>query len=169
MKFRGSDHKGEEIKLAMTPMIDIVFQLLIFFILTFKPPVYEGDFGIRMPAASQNPNVSPEPPKNNILVRLRASDSKELSFIDINGGEQVFSGSNKYKDLHAFIRQEVESNRAEPGDDEVEVEFDIDRELIYRDTINAIDAVTGFVQDGRIVKLVEKIKFRDNSESDVIE
>ena len=28
--------KGDEVKLEMTPMIDVVFQLLIFFIVTFK-------------------------------------------------------------------------------------------------------------------------------------
>ena len=36
----------------MTPMIDIVFQLLVFFVMTFKVVVREGDFNIRMPAAS---------------------------------------------------------------------------------------------------------------------
>ena len=169
MKFRGSDHKGESIKLQMTPMIDIVFQLLIYFILTFKPPVYEGDFGVRMPAASQNPIVDPAPPKDNIYIRLNASDNKQLSSIDINNGDQVFSGVNQYKDLHAYIRQAVERKRSEPGDDEIEVEFDIDRELQYAYTVNAIDAVTGFVQDGRIVTLVEKIKFRDNSDPGLLE
>ncbi len=33
----------------MTPMIDVVFQLLIFFMLTLKIIAPEGDFNINMP------------------------------------------------------------------------------------------------------------------------
>ena len=43
---------GEEIELQMTPMIDIVFQLLIFFIMTFKIIAPEGDFNIKMPLSA---------------------------------------------------------------------------------------------------------------------
>jgi biopolymer transport protein ExbD len=168
MKFRRSDQKGESIKLQMTPMIDIVFQLLIFFILTFKPPVYEGDFGIRMPAASQNPASALEDPLNNLYIRLRATDNV-LASIDINDGDQVFSGREMYSDLHNYVRAQVEQQRSEPNGTEVEVEFDIDRGLYYEYTIKAIDAITGYVQDGRIAKLVEKIKFRDNSEINDLE
>ncbi|MFT5528125.1 MAG: biopolymer transport protein ExbD, partial [Pirellulaceae bacterium] len=42
----------EEIELQMTPMIDIVFQLLVFFIMTFKIVAMEGDFNIKMPMAA---------------------------------------------------------------------------------------------------------------------
>ncbi len=35
----------------MTPMIDIVFLLLVFFLFSFKIVVQEGDFNIRMPVA----------------------------------------------------------------------------------------------------------------------
>ena len=50
MKIR---HTGREdkIQLQMTPMIDIVFQLLVFFIMTFKIILHEGDFNILMPLA----------------------------------------------------------------------------------------------------------------------
>ena len=51
MKIRNTDRR-EHIVLQMTPMIDIVFQLLIFFVFTFKIVLPEGDFNIRMPSAS---------------------------------------------------------------------------------------------------------------------
>ena len=57
MKIRNTDGKGEKIELQMTPMIDIVFQLLVFFIMTFKIVAMEGDFNIRMPAAA--PQAAP--------------------------------------------------------------------------------------------------------------
>ena len=38
----------EEIKINMTAMIDIVFQLLVVFIMTFKVVAMEGDFNIKL-------------------------------------------------------------------------------------------------------------------------
>ena len=58
MRFR-EHHVGpeEKIELQMTPMIDIVFQLLVFFIMTFKIVAQEGDFNVKMPLASANAGV----------------------------------------------------------------------------------------------------------------
>ena len=40
----------DERSTAMTPMIDVVFQLLAFFVLTFRIVSPEGEFGVTMPA-----------------------------------------------------------------------------------------------------------------------
>src|SRR2546422_5048205 len=37
-----------KVEIQMTPMLDMIFQLLIFFILTFKPVIDEGQFGVNM-------------------------------------------------------------------------------------------------------------------------
>ena len=50
-----SKSDAEEIKLNMTAMIDIVFQLLVFFIMTFKIVALEGDFSVKMPQTSDTP------------------------------------------------------------------------------------------------------------------
>ena len=55
MKIRHrSDMAEEKIELQMTPMIDIVFQLLIFFIFSLRISAQEGDFNISMPLAAPN-------------------------------------------------------------------------------------------------------------------
>ena len=54
MKFRHRNIDEEKIELQMTPMIDIVFQLLVFFIMSFKIVAQEGDFNIKMPLAAPN-------------------------------------------------------------------------------------------------------------------
>ena len=41
-------------KLDMTPMIDVVFQLMIFFMLTLKIVTEEGNFDINMPLAGHS-------------------------------------------------------------------------------------------------------------------
>ena len=43
----------DKVAVDMTPMIDVVFQLLVFFALTLNVVEAEGDFRIRMPTFSQ--------------------------------------------------------------------------------------------------------------------
>ena len=49
---------------------------------------------------------------------------------------------------------------------ETEVEFDIDYKLKYQYTVRAIEAVSGKRNpaDGSIKRLIEKIKFKDNTD-----
>ena len=82
MKIRGYDKENEEIKLSMTPMIDIVFQLLVFFIMTYKVTTMEGDYNIRMPSAAAEPTLTEETLEDFLLVRLIADpDSRFLQTI----------------------------------------------------------------------------------------
>ena len=55
---------ADKIDINMTPMIDIVFQLLAFFIMTLKIVQPEGDFDVRMPlgAAAAAAPRRPVPP-----------------------------------------------------------------------------------------------------------
>ena len=55
----------------MTSMIDIVFLLLIFFVMTFKIVELEGDFSVRIPLAG-SASVSREPTDLPIELRMRA-------------------------------------------------------------------------------------------------
>lgn len=51
-------NKGEEVKLEMTPMIDVVFQLLIFFIVTLKQEDILSQLEVLRPAPDSS--VTPE-------------------------------------------------------------------------------------------------------------
>ena len=75
MKLRASTALAERIPLDMTPMIDIVFQLMAFFIMTLKIVLHEGDFDIRMPAAGQ----SAQPILAPLHVTLRADEQGNLA------------------------------------------------------------------------------------------
>ena len=69
----------------MTPMIDVVFQLLTFFMLTLKSVIPEGDFDIRMPlgaAAAAAPNDQLVPP---IRVKMTAAADGRLAGMTMNG------------------------------------------------------------------------------------
>jgi biopolymer transport protein ExbD len=145
----------DKIPIDMTPMIDIVFQLLTFFCMTLKVASAEGDFGIQMPLAAPhagNPDPHQVPP---IKIRLRADSNGNLSELLLN--DRVFAGPDRWQQLHNYIAGVVGDERLAAA---AEVELDCDYGLKYEHVIEAITAVSGSVgPDGRIEKLVQKIKF----------
>ena len=54
-------NKGEEASLEMTPMIDVVFQLLIFFIVTLNQPDILSQFDALRPAAQESRDLVDPP------------------------------------------------------------------------------------------------------------
>jgi biopolymer transport protein ExbD len=155
MKFRNTEHR-ENVVLQMTPMIDIVFQLLVFFVFTFKIVLPEGDFNIRMPSASAS--VTTQPSETPLLrVRLRAAPDRELASVQL--GDVVFEGQAPFAQLQQEIRALV-GDAAGPSASDQEVEIDADYDLKYRYVMNAITAITGYVDaSGQQHKLVERVRF----------
>jgi biopolymer transport protein ExbD len=155
MRIRHADHQ-EDVKLQMTPMIDIVFQLMVFFVFTFKIALPEGDFNVRMPAAA---GLAAEPSETPLLkVRLWANDQGNLAGVSL--GDVAITGDNPFRQLQARVRGMVDDS-AGPGSTEQEVEIESDYNLRYRYTMAAMTAITGYVdpQSGEQHKLIEKVRF----------
>ncbi|MFM7930669.1 MAG: ExbD/TolR family protein, partial [Pirellula sp.] len=74
MKFKS--RSNEKVEMQLTSMIDIIFLLLIFFVMTFKIAAQEGDFNIRMPigGGSGAADTTDLPSK----LRLRSNTDGEL-------------------------------------------------------------------------------------------
>jgi len=157
MKIRHVAEK-EKIELQMTPMIDIVFQLLVFFIMTFKIVAQEGDFNIKMPLAAPSEGLQDENQVPPMKVRLRADAEGNLASMTLN--ETPFN-TNDWDSLHGHILGVIGTDRG-PGSiqETAEVELDCDYDLHYRHVVSAITSVSGYIDtNDNIVKLVEKIKF----------
>jgi len=149
--------ENDKVEVPMTPMIDIVFQLLVFFIMTFKIVSQEGDFNIKMPVNAPSEGLPPEDQLPPMKVRLLASSNGNLAQIKLN--DQNFNVD--FNRLHDYIISLIGDDRG-PGSvqETAEVELDCDYNLKYEYVIKAITAVSGYIgADGNIVKLVEKIKF----------
>jgi len=129
----------------MTPMIDMVFLLLTFFVLTFKIIAPEGDFNIGM--IPQGDAVTVETNTDSVLVRLIARPDGRLESIQLND-ENVDIGT---------LRRRVEIICQKNPD--VEVVLFPDEHLHYEYVIQAITAVNGEWQEGRIHKICNNIKF----------
>ncbi len=152
IKSRGSS----KFELMMTPMIDIVFQLLIFFIMSFKIAAAEGDFNIKMPLAAAAGN--PTDPTDVVPMKLRLTAGPGGQLTSITLADLRFDSFAK---LHQYIISQYGNDRGAGGAREsAEIELDCDYNLRYEEVVNAVSAVSGYTtSDGHIVKLIEKLKF----------
>ena len=138
----------------MTPMIDMVFQLLIFFILMFKIVAPEGDFSIKMPTGGAGDPGDNQP----ILLRLYADKSGNLTDVTV-GNNRYPATSPGLNDLQNFMRKELGKGGAMASNLN-EIDLDCDYNLKYSNVISIISKCTGYVENGEVVMLAEKIKFR---------
>ena len=144
-------------------MIDIVFQLLVFFVMTFKVVDYEGDFNIKMPLASEGTSSEEiDDIPELIIVKLTANADGDIANVLIDSAP--VDSANLFGDLTRQIESRIASDGDPDAESETEVEFDIQPELKYLFTVKAIDAVSGRVEGDNVKKLIQKIKFKDNSE-----
>ncbi len=160
---------GDKIELQMTPMIDIVFQLLIFFIMTFKIVDVEGDFSIKMPEAAQESSAVDEDQIPPMKLRMEANEAGELFAMKL--AEQDFGRGYTTSDDRADAFLKLRSyvvrfmgNQVGPGGsnpEAVEVQIDADFNLKYEYAISAITMISGHLDEetGALITLVEKIEF----------
>jgi biopolymer transport protein ExbD len=161
MKVRKSGAGSGKIEQQMTPMIDVVFQLLIFFMLTLKIIEPEGDFNINLPiAAPAAQEVDFRPPE--IRVRLRSAADGSLASLELGNRNLLAEGDP----ARAFQRLngEILTLIGVPGQrlaQEMEVEIDADYNLHYEHVISCVGACTGRIdpKTKSIVRYIEKIKF----------
>jgi biopolymer transport protein ExbD len=156
MKLRrtgGGSGLPEKIEIPMTPMIDMVFQLLVFFIMNFRVVDQEGDFNVKMPLAG-NPAAPSTTLDDQFTLALAADENGDLAGITLNGEAYA-----SLKDVRDRIIGDVAPT---PSADEsgAEVELDCAPNLKYGHTVDAISAVSGWVNErGDVVRLVSKIRF----------
>jgi biopolymer transport protein ExbD len=141
-------------QLNMTSMIDIVFLLLIFFVMTFKIVELEGDFSVRMPLAGSD-SVSMDPTDLPLKLRMLADEQGRLTSMSLN---EIDLGQD-FDQLRGNVVALIGTATPLEGDDGPEIEIDTDYNLRYEYVIAAITAVSGYKDGNEVVKLIEKIKF----------
>jgi biopolymer transport protein ExbD len=99
MTHRKDNREQEDVELNVTAMLDMAFQLLAFFILTFSPPLLESEFWLRLPPpkpiASDRP-IFPRPAGGALpamkTLNISASADKEGRLELLGVGEQRVGG-----------------------------------------------------------------------------
>lgn len=149
---------GSKIEQQMAPMIDVVFQLLIFFMLTLKIVEPEGDFNINMPIAAAAQEKSTDINLIDLKVKLVA-DRATGHLAELRLGENSLgNGPEAWDRLRASIERIV-LQLPQQQKSEQEVEIDADYDLQYQYIIRAVSACTGKMEGGELIRYVERIKF----------
>ena len=133
-----------EVELPITPMLDMAFQLLTFFILTYQPAPTEGQFAMNLlpaaPALDMNappPTEAPTGPTDlpaavrTLTTTLRAAPSGALASIRIAENEPM-------ADIEA-LRQQAKAifgNKELPFE---QVLIEVDPRLKYSELMRVID------------------------------
>ncbi|MCH2202461.1 MAG: biopolymer transporter ExbD [Fuerstiella sp.] len=166
MKIRNRNPTADKIESQMTPLIDVVFQLLIFFLFTLKIIEPEGDFNINMPLGRPAEAAVTDAELPPLKVRLEADpgtgDLRNLRFgdRDLGGGPEAFRALNQEINRIVLALQNVGPADADNGAEAQEVELDPDFGLDYKYVISAISACSGRVTaEGTTVPLLSRIKF----------
>jgi biopolymer transport protein ExbD len=178
-----------KVPVDMTAMIDVVFQLLTFFMLTLKTVIVEGDFNIRMPlgASAAPADDVPIPP---LVLKMTATPEGHLAGVQMGGksivGQDLLgeiggadamleaAGGDKASLAQARRAKQQAAERLTAtiqaqivqsfGNDLsraelTELELDCDPGLKYDHVVSAITAASGIVQGTEVVPLIQKIKF----------
>lgn len=142
----------------MTPMIDCVFQLMIFFMLTLKIVSAEGNFDINMPIGQSS--GAADPTAQDIKVRMIADGEGRLASLSI-GSRKLGNDERAFTQLNTEILRAIGGTPGGPAAQDTEVEIDADYNLHYSYVIQAISSCTGRLdaRTGNVVRYIEKIKF----------
>lgn len=149
------------VEMQMTPMIDMVFQLLIYFLFTFRITTAEGDLQFKMPLV-----IDPPPPLSEPLeyaVRLVADAGGNLREIVIPGrtiavtpGDRasVHAGfASLQEDVKRYVGQDTGPNSLRQL---AACRISADYHLHYQYTVDAISAVTAYREPGgQLVRLMQ--------------
>jgi biopolymer transport protein ExbD len=133
----------EEVKIPITPMLDMAFQLLTFFILTFHPMPSEGQFSMSLlpaaPATDLKAEAAAEPatPNESIPASLRT-----LPTI-LRAGEagmlgRVSLGENEVQGM-AALKKELKAILEDPSLPFDQALLKVDPTLKYSELIKVID------------------------------
>jgi biopolymer transport protein ExbD len=150
MRIRSHPQSG--IKIDMTPMIDIVFQLLVFFALTLKVASLEGDVAMQPSAERERRSAAPAlvPP---LAVALLADEHGGLRSVELNG-RQLSGLAQLHDEVAAILGPDPALAK------ETEARLDCDPHLAYQHTIAAVTALSGTrLASGEIQPLVGKVRF----------
>ena len=146
-------------RLNIIPLIDVVFMLLAFLLMTFKIGSPEGDFEANLSHAGGGKSVvepSADQPVEPLRVRMISDGNGNL--VNIKTGDHEFGPDLKRLRNHVVDMLE---NCPETRRKQMQAEIEFDRLLRYQYTMDAISAVRGYFSGNDFVPLIENINVKE--------
>ena len=131
-----------DVTLPITPMLDMSFQLLSFFIITFHPMPTEGQLSVNLPKvdAADKPRIDPTPPedkKDEYTVTLIASSSGDLASISMKGPTGEMGNIRNTADLYDQLKKIPKPPGK--GAEGVSITLEASNDLTYARLIEVMD------------------------------
>ena len=126
-------NRGEDAEMDITPMIDITFLLLIFFLVCSTP---DQDTAVELPKARHGKGVSE---RNSVMITISGEgiDSAPIYLADGKVGESLPEDPDQQREM---IREAVEKGRRDDNKENVLIKAD--RNVAFRDVASVIKAVS---------------------------
>jgi biopolymer transport protein ExbD len=140
---RRKEERPVEITLPITPMLDMSFQLLSFFILTFRPMPTEGQMSVLLPKleTTEQPQPIDLPPqegqKDEYTITLRASAGGEVALMSLKGPTGESPEIRNLTDLLTQLNAITPSG--DKGKANVALTIEADNDLTYARLIEVMD------------------------------
>ena len=161
----------EEVTLNLAAMLDMAFQLLAFFILTFKPAPVEGQINLNLPppVPIASEQQKPDEPDNGgvgiaaahtLTIRIVAAGNGQVASISV-GLAKLFEGPLDGRSLSLLDRRlkNVFSIAGKPFD---QVLLQVGKALNYGDLMKIIDVCTRQkMADGKPVNKISFIELQE--------
>lgn len=146
MRRRRKRRKLEEVELNLAAMLDMAFQLLTFFILTFRPAPVEGQVLLRMPPPQPVTNVNAgQSPGANEENKNPAEGLSTLVVSAMSDGvgrlRQMSIGENSTGSL-AVLEQRLSAILRDEGAGFDQVIIQVDSRLRYEELMQVVDICT---------------------------
>lgn len=163
MKRRKRRRVSEDVELNLAAMLDMAFQLLAFFILTFQPSPMEGQVLLHLPppspvtslpkaqdAGDDPDNLNPIRGLDTVVISVMAAPSGQISSMAI--GESVITNVNG-------LALKLNTLFGEPGVVFDQVLIQASADLSYQSLMDVIDVCTRVTLPGG--KRLSKLSFVD--------
>ncbi len=134
----------DEVELNMAAMLDMAFQLLAFFILTFQPSEIETQISMRMPrekavTQGQSVEVDPNPPPEEdfglpLMITVKANQDGGISSVSV--GPNALQ-SDSLESLFATMDSQVGKMLNELSIDRIQIA--VDESLNYESLMYVVD------------------------------
>jgi biopolymer transport protein ExbD len=155
-----------EVKVPITPMLDMAFQLLTFFIMTYRPAPTEGQFSMNLLPAQKAVEINKEQPKDaaptmdaslrTLTTTLRAGENGKIGEMTLN--DKPMPGIAELKtELESFVNDPISS-----FDQAV---INVDPNLKYSEVVKVIDVFSSLKDPTGKPKPLTKISFSELGDS----
>jgi biopolymer transport protein ExbD len=153
--------RGMEIEIPITPMLDMAFQLLTFFILTYRPAPTEGQFSMNLLPAQAAVDINKDQAKENSTTLDASLRTLKTT---LRAGENGLIGEMTLADKPitglAELKTELESFVNDPVLSFDQAVINVDPQLKYSEVMRVIDVFSSLKP-----KPLTKISFSELSDA----